>query len=183
MNMEGVLLLLLQKWLESGPVLGVAAVEWALFSPKHQVILCALLMQRRNVLDQCGLFHTAARLLVDPGIDMSVELFMPEPVRLGRPLAQPNRTLFLGGGIGLHAPSIELRIPMDRTQDPAAEPAERRLQILARLFKPVHIPLKFIWRVNRPVLASPIEASSIYLTHPSRPDADGAPASRLVKGI
>jgi hypothetical protein len=174
MNLEGALLTLMGKWLQDGPFLGVTLRDWREFSPEHQAILCALLVQRRQVVDQCSLFHTAAMLLVDPAIDMRIELFKTEAVRLGQSLAQPDRTLSLNGVLGLHAPSLELRVPLDRTLDPQAEDLDRKIKILARLFKPVNIPLKVIWTVDRPILGV-----ATYLQNGPSSGSEFQPACRL----
>ena len=173
MNLEGMLVSLMETWLEKGPFLGITYDDWELFTPEQQMVLCGLLMQRRSMLDQSALFQTATRLLVDPGIATVLETFHLEPVRLGKPLAQMNRTLSLKGAVALHTPEMVVKIPLDRERDPRSQSMEQRVKVVARLFLPIHIPLKMIWQIDRPRLGK-----STYLRRGSRPDQTG-PATRL----
>ena len=173
MNLEGMLVSLMETWLAKGPFLGITYADWNLFAPEQQMVLCGLLMQRRSMLDQCALFQTAACLLVDPGIETTLEMFRLEPVRLGKPLAQMNRTLSLKGAVALHAPEMIVKIPLDRERDPQSHSVEQKLKVITRLFLPIHIVLKTIWRIDRPILGK-----STYLRRGSRPDQTG-PATRL----
>jgi hypothetical protein len=174
LNTEGILITLMGRWLQEGPFLGMTLDLWDLFTEAEQVILCGLLMRRRNAVDQCELFVAAVRLLVDPGIMTSLEAYRLEPVRLGKPFAQPGRTLSLTGVIALHAPSLQVRIPLDRTENEDSVPLEQKIKMLGRLFLPVHIPLELIWDVDWMSLQG-----SGYLLHGAGDDRVAVPASRI----
>ena len=174
MNLEGILLGLLQTWMTQEPTrrfLGLSVADWQLFAPDEQLILGELLLQRRQTLDQTALFQTVTRLLVDSGITTVVEAFRLEPVRLGQPLAQLGVTLSLTGVCALRAPEMVVTIPFDRDRDPRSQAVEQKLKIAARLFLPAHIPMKTVWKIDRPLLGV-----STYLR---RGNAATGPATRL----
>ena len=152
LNLGGILLGLISRWMEKGPFLGVSYDDWAMFRLEEQAILCSMLIQRRNETDQTALFKAAVVLLADPEIECWIESYFPEKAALGTPLAQMGRTLALGGVTTLHRPKMTLKIPRDRTRDACAEAIEARLAILQRLFLPVHIEMHCFWEIDKPVL-------------------------------
>ena len=174
MNLEGILLTLLETWMAQEPTrrfLGLSVEDWRLFAPDEQLILGELLLQRRQTLDQTALFQTVARLLVDSGIATVVESFRLEPVRLGQSLAQLGVTLSLNGVCALHAPEMVVTIPLDRDRDPRSPDVEQKLKIIARLFLPAHIPMRTVWKIDRPLLG--------VCTYLRRAGATTGPATRL----
>lgn len=172
MNVEGILLnLIFDAWLEQGSFLGLTREDWMLFTAAEQLILCTLLLQRRQEFDPCALFQTALRATIDPGVQTVLEMFQREPVRLGEPLAQPGRTLSLDGVAALRSPKIIVRTPIDYTCDPTAPELERKIHLIARLFLPAHITMQILWQVSWAELGR-----SAYLQQ--SPGGPG-PASRL----
>lgn len=172
MNQEGMLITLMEHWLEQGPFLGMALEDWKLFTTTEQFMLCSLLLERRHMLDQCTLFETALRLLIDTRVETALETFQLQPVRLGGPLAQPGRTLALNGVAALHAPEMVVSLPFDRTEDHRAILIEKKLKLIARLFLPVHIPMQIVWKVDRPFLGK-----SAWMRRRTAPES--VPGSRL----
>jgi hypothetical protein len=179
MNKEGILLALMGKWLERGPVLGMREADWQQFSRADQAILCALLLQRRHAYDPVVLFSLALRLLAHPQITIVLEPSTKQAVRLGQPLAQLGRTLFLGGNSDLHAPEVVVQIPLDQTREAESSKIEENVCLLQKLFLPVHLPMRVVWKVNWPYLGK-----SAYLLHASNPDTqtNNLVASRLPDG-
>jgi hypothetical protein len=173
LNLEGTLLGLIGTWLRTGPVLGMDQSDWERFAPHEQVLLCALLAQRRHAVDPCALFEAAVRLLVHAGATLDVEAYQPAPTRLGRPLAQLRRAFVVGGVPALHAPEMVLHLPLDRGDDETE--IEARVRVAARLFLPAHVPLRCIWQVDWFYLGK-----SAYLGH--GPDGRGA-GCRLPHGM
>lgn len=169
LNLEGIALTLISGWLRQGRFLGMGWEEWQLFSLNEQAILCALLIHRGHLPDQSALFEIGVRLFGHPGIQTWVEDFRPEPARLGAPLAQLGRTFALGGASALHAPEMVVRIPLDRTEDEeGAEKSLARLDVIRRLFLPVHVPVRYLWQVDRPILGV-----STYLQNDNAPVGAG----------
>ena len=154
MNVEGMLLGLISYWLEDGAIfLGMDHSDWMLFSAEQQVILCGLLVKRSSQVDQCAVFETALRLVIDEGIKTWMERYSMEKIALDRadaasPLAQLGFCLPLGGSAALHAPSLRIRIPRDYTSDPEADEIEHKLLIIERLFLPAHISVQHIWEID-----------------------------------
>ncbi len=148
LNLGGILLGLIHRWLEHGPFLGVTREDLQRFDPAQQVVLSALLLQRRQVYDYRALFLTAARLLIHRNIAVETEQLVHHPGPLGTALAQPGKTLALAGAAALHAPEAVVRIPFDRTRGEEAEDMEAKLNTIRRLFMPVHVPIRYEWGVN-----------------------------------
>jgi hypothetical protein len=69
-------------------------------------------------------------------------------LRIGTPLAQIDKTMVLGGASAFHSPEVVVQVPCDRTGGPDAEAMEAKLEILRRLFVPVHIPVRYEWGVG-----------------------------------
>ena len=58
----------------------------------------------------------------------------------------------LEGEAVLRAPEVIVYLPHDRPQEPEAEKAQQRLEVLGRLFLPAHVPLRCRWAVDAAVL-------------------------------
>jgi hypothetical protein len=154
LNLGGILLRLIEQWLNDGAFLGVTREDLERFSPEEQVMLQALLLHRRIVNDYGALFQGAVSLLVHPAVTVEVEQFIHYPSVLGTPFAQPGKTMVLNGASVLHSPEAAVRLPFDRTQE-GAEKVEAKLEILRRLFVPVHVPIRYEWAVNYVKLQRP----------------------------
>jgi hypothetical protein len=145
LTQNGILLGLINDWLDEGDFLGLSRADFERFDGSEQATLCVLLLWRRHVLDFASLFGAATRTLVHPDADVQVHQFVPLASRIGTPLAQMNKTMVLGGMSAFHSPEITVHVPCDRTGDAGADELEARLEILRRLFVPVHIPVRYQW--------------------------------------
>ncbi|MDW8366234.1 MAG: hypothetical protein RMK49_10355 [Abditibacteriales bacterium] len=147
LNLGGIVLRLMEQWLDSGAFLGITREDWERFAPEEQVMLWALLLYRRAIYDYGALFQAAVGLLVHPRVDVDMEQFIHYPSVLGTPFAQPGKTMVLNGASTLHSPEIVVRLPFDRTEE-GAEQIEAKLEVLRRLFVPVHVPIRYEWAVR-----------------------------------
>ncbi len=155
LNLGGIVLRLIEQWLDGGAFLGITREDLERFQPEEQVMLWALLLYRRTVNDYGALFQSAVGMLVHPRVDVDMERFIHYPSVLGTPFAQPGRTMVLNGASTLHSPEIIVRLPFDRTEE-GVEQIEAKLEILRRLFVPVHVPIRYEWAIRYTNLQRPL---------------------------
>jgi len=103
--------------------------------------------------------------LVDPSIEVWIDEYRFMPIRLGGPLAQPGITMALGGVSAMHRPEVLVKIPRDHTDLEQSMEIEAQIDVLARLFLPLHIPFRAIWQLDWPVLGK-----TAYLSTPGKPN-------------
>jgi len=168
-NLEGILIIMMERWIDQGSFLGVETHEWELFEPTQRIALMALLLQRRSCTDLCGLFGIVVQKLIDPSIEVWIDEYKFMPIRLGGPLAQPGITMALGGVSAIHRPEVLIKIPKDHTDLEQSMTIESQIDVLARLFLPFHIPFRAIWQLDWPVLGK-----SAYLHTPGKANPAGA---------
>lgn len=149
LGLDGVLLRLMQDWMEEDGFLGLSREDWKLFGePAEQGVLWMLLLKRREVTDYGALFERAVHLLISKRARIHIEAYQGVDSQLGTLLAQPGLTLILDGKAVLRAPEAIVYLPHDRMNEPAADLAVKRLEILRRLFLPAHIPLRCRWMAD-----------------------------------
>jgi len=164
LSLSGILLGLINKWLDQGQFLGLSRADFEQFEAAEQNLLCLLLLRRRHVLDYAALFDAAVQLLAHPGARVQMRQFVPSASQIGTPMAQLGKSLVLGGAAALHAPEAVVRVPCDRTTDPDADAVQTRLDLLRRVFLPAHVPVRYEWErswvdVNAP--AFPVDPSDL----------------------
>lgn len=179
-NLRGALLHQMHDWWQKGTFLGIDHEIMDHFTPEEKVVLEMLILLRRYVSDWFSLFQTALCLLVHRDIKAEIEAFIPSPSKLGTPFAQLQKTLRIGMNPLLHAPRVTIYIPLDHTQQSAGtKEAEHRLRLLARLFVPIHLPIRYRWSVDWAILGE-----TAYIGRTLRSDTkEGvrrAPQARLV---
>ena len=152
MGLDDVLLRLMQDW-QDDDFLGMTSEDWRLFAePEARGILWTLLLKRREMTDWGALFDRAARLLVSEEVGIHLQAYQGVESRMGTPLAQMGLTLMLEGEALLRSPEVIVYLPHDRLQEPDGENAQKRLEVLGRLFLPAHVPLRCRWAVDAAVL-------------------------------
>lgn len=157
LNLPGIVLHLIASWInedEETGFMGVRFDQLSLFSAEQQIALCAMLMQRRQVVDYAGLFRIAVQCLIHEEIEVWHERYEPYPSEMGTPLAQLGKSLVIKGSAAFHKPFLMVYIPLDRTQSPDADLIEEKLGVLIRLFLPLHLSadIKVRWKVDWAIL-------------------------------
>ena len=155
LNLSGALIHLMRSWWHNDAFLGIKQESMNFFLPEEKVVLEMLILLRRHLIDWFALFQTALRLLVHRDIQVRIEPLAPAPSRLGTTLAQVGQTLFVSMIPLLHSPQVVVYIPMDRTQPSEwIEVIEKKLEVLACLFVPVHLPICYRWLVDWAILGA-----------------------------